>query len=109
MLEWIIPAVLGVIICVIGALNIKGNINSVHWYHRHKVAEEDRLPFGRLTGAGMLTIGGSIILYSALMAVYNIVLAEWLVILGAALMIVGIIVGIVLAFWAMIKYNKGIF
>ena len=109
MLEWIIPLVLGILICVIGVFNTRGHINSLHWYHRQRVTEEDRLPFGRLTGAGMLTIGGSIILYSLIMAVYSIVDLPWLVILATTLMIVGVVVGLILSFYAMIKYNKGIF
>ena len=44
MTEFIVQAVVGVVIIVIGILNIKGNITMLHSYHRKKVKEEDIIP-----------------------------------------------------------------
>ena len=48
MAGFIISALIGVICIILGVSNMKGNINSLHSYHRHRVSEEDRLPFGSL-------------------------------------------------------------
>ena len=50
--EFIITLLLGIVCIVLGTLNMKGNISTLHWYHRKRVAEENRLPFGRLVGLG---------------------------------------------------------
>ena len=52
--EFIITTLLGIVCIVLGVLNMKGNISTVHWYHRKRVSEENRLPFGRLVGFGRL-------------------------------------------------------
>lgn len=108
-IEWVVCGAFGVAICIIGILNTLGQINSVHWYHRHKVRPEDVLPFGRMMGAGMLTLGGSMILFAVLMAVHSLLAAAWLAVVATVIMIIGAVVGLTLNLWAMIKYNKGIF
>ena len=42
----------GIILCVIGILNMKGNISSLHSYHRNNIKEEDIKPFGKLVCLG---------------------------------------------------------
>ncbi len=100
---------LGLLIVVMGAINMTGNINSLHSYHRHRVREEDRVPFGRMVGGGTLLVGAGVIAFSVLMMIYHATEAEALVWIATAVMLVCIIVGLVLSFWGMIKYNKGIF
>ena len=60
---------LGLLIAVMGVINMTGNINSLHSYHRHRVKEEDRLPFGRMVGSGTLTVGVGVIVFSVLMMI----------------------------------------
>lgn len=101
--------VVGIVFIIIGVLNCMGNISTLHSYHRKRVSEEDRIPFGRMVGLGMLIIGGAIILNGVLALV-----AEWIQkpvcsIVGTVILIVGLVVGLVLQFYAMHKYNKGIF
>lgn len=100
---------LGLLIAVMGVINMTGNINSLHSYHRHRVKEEDRLPFGRMVGGGTLTVGVGVIVFSVLMMIHHATEAEALVWIATAVLLVCIIVGLVLSFWGMIKYNKGIF
>ncbi len=109
MIEYIVAILVGVMCIVIGIMNTKGNISMLHSYHRKRVSEEDRLPFGRLVGLGMMIIGAGIICGGAFSIVTykteNMIFeAVGMVIIG-----VGLVVGIALAFYAMIKYNKGIF
>ena len=106
---WITTFAVGALISVLGAINMTGNISSLHWYHRQRVTEEDRKPFGRLVGLGTLVIGLSVILFGVVMLLFEKTQATWLVWLGTAELIAGIAVGLVLSFYAMIKYNKGIF
>lgn len=105
----IIPILLGILISVLGIVNMTGNISSIHSYHRHRVSEENRLPFGRLVGSGTLTIGISVILFACGLLLTEIRNAELYTIIGTAVLLVGIVVGMALSFYAMKKYNKGIF
>lgn len=101
--------ILGIVFCAIGFVNRKGNINSLHSYHRNKVLPEDVLPYGKRIGAGMITIGGGMIVYAIFTALKMLSGVEWLFYIGTAVMVGTIAVGTVMIFAAMIKYNKGIF
>ena len=102
-------AAVGVILSILGAVNMTGNISSIHWYHRKRVTEENRKPFGRLVGLGTILIGISIILYGALLFAFEKTRIGGLMIAATAILIVGLVTGLALNFYAMIKYNKGIF
>ena len=64
--EYILPIIVGLLIVVMGMVNVKGNISTLHWYHRQRVSEADRLPFGRLVGTGTILIGAALILFGML-------------------------------------------
>lgn len=106
---FITSTLVGIILCVLGCTNMKGNISSLHWYHRRRVAEEDRKPFGKLVGLGTLMIGTAVILFGILFWIYEATTMELWVIVGAVVLGVGIVAGLGISFYAMIKYNKGIF
>ena len=40
----IFTAILGIILIIIGYFNTKGNINSLHWYHRQRVTDNRAKP-----------------------------------------------------------------
>ena len=100
---------LGILISVMGIINMTGNINSLHSYHRHRVREEDRLVFGRTVGGGTLIVGVGTVVFSVLMMIYDATAAEVLVWIAVSVLLLGVIVGLALSFFGMIKYNKGIF
>lgn len=105
-----IPVLLiGILIAVMGVINMTGNINSLHSYHRHRVKEEDRLAFGRTVGSGTLIVGVGTVAFSVLMMIYDATAAEALVRIAVSVLLLGVIVGLALSFFGMIKYNKGIF
>ena len=105
----VVTIAVGILCIVIGILNTKGNISMLHSYHRKRVTEADRLPFGRLVGLGMILIGISVIVGGVLMTLGELLEGDLFVIAGTVLMIVGLLAGIAVSFYAMIKYNKGIF
>ena len=100
---------LGLLISILGIINMTGNISSLHWYHRKRVTEEDRKPFGKLVGLGTLIIGLAMIVFGILFLIYEQTQLKALVIIGVVELITSIIVGMIISFYAMKKYNGGIF
>ena len=105
----IITFLIGVVCIILGISNMRGNISSLHSYHRHRVSEEDRIPFGKQVGLGTMIIGIGIIIFSVMSAVTLYTKNNIFTLIGTAVLIVGIVVGLIISFKAMIKYNKGIF
>lgn len=99
----------GVILCVIGIRNMKGDISTLHSYHRSRVKEEDIKPMGRLVGIGTIICGASVIAYSALLFVTMKTGLDVFTLIGTGVMIAGIAVGLAFNFYAMKKYNGGVF
>lgn len=109
MAGFVVSFLVGVVCIALGASNMRGNISSLHAYHRSRVSEEDRIPFGKRVGLGTILIGVGIMLFSALGAVTLYTNKEIFTVIGTVLLIISIIVGLILSLSAMIKYNKGIF
>ena len=100
--EFIIQIIIGLALIVVGILNMKGNISLLHSYHRKRVKEEDIIPFGKKVGMGSIIIGITIIIAGILSILNYTYISN--VIVG-----IGLIIGCILIFYAMLKYNKGIF
>ena len=109
MIEFAVACIVGIVLIVLGIFNMRGNISSLHSYHRKRVSEEDKLPFGRMVGLGIIIIGVSIIIGIALCTVTEYTQIQAFETVGMGILIAGLVVGTALAFFAMIKYNKGIF
>ena len=109
MAEFWITLLLGVVFCVIGVINMTGNISMLHGYHRKRVAEEDKKPMGVRVGMGMLCIGGSMILSSVLGILSTTLAITALFWASMVVLVVGLVVGCIIAIAAIIKYNKGLF
>ena len=105
----IVAFLVGVVCIVLGISNMRGNISSLHSYHRHRVSEEDRIPFGKQVGLGTIIVGIGIIVFGVLSSVTLYTENDIFILVGTAFLIIGIILGLVISFRAMIKYNKGIF
>ena len=101
--------IVGIICIVIGMVNMKGNISSLHSYHRSRVAPEDVKPFGKLVGIGMIIIGIALIIAGVF--TYLTILTDLAIYtaIGMVIMTLGFIAGLGIAFYAMKKYNRGIF
>ncbi|MBQ2943664.1 MAG: hypothetical protein IJD93_03055 [Ruminococcus sp.] len=105
----IVTFLVGVVCIVLGITNMRGNISSLHPYHRSRISEEDRIPFGKQVGLGTIIVGIGIIVFSVLSSVTLYTENDIFILVGTAVLIIGIILGLVISFRAMIKYNKGIF
>ena len=108
-MESIVSAIIGVVCIIIGCINRTGNVSLLHSYHRKRVSEEDMLPFGKAVGLGMIIIGVALILSGALHFLASYFAKSAYSVAANAVLIVGLAVGIGITFYAMFKYNKGIF
>lgn len=113
MAQFLCTTIFGIIFIIIGVINSKGNISTLHSYHRKRVTEEDKLPFGKKIGLGMIIIGISMILFGILSLIIYLVKNESFTLIGNIIgsigLLVGFAIGIIIMIYAIIKYNKGIF
>ena len=100
---------MGAILIVIGAINMSGNISTLHSYHRTRVKEEDKKPFGKAVGLGGIICGATVIIKGVLDLIKNSAKIEALAIVGNVVLVVGLAVGLGISIYAIIKYNKGLF
>ncbi len=106
---FIITGIIGVIIIVIGCFNRKGDISTLHWYHRQRVTEESRKPYGKQVGLGMMIMGIVTVVFGISAWIQEAMDVLAVLIAGASVLAVGYIAGIAIMIHAMFKYNKGIF
>ena len=100
-MENIIMLILGVFISVVGIVNIKGNISTIHSYNRRKVKEEDIPKYGKAVGTGTIIMGISLVL--------GFVASLWSEELIAYIILIGVVVGLGFILYGQFKYNGGFF
>ena len=100
--ELILQIIIGLVLIIIGILNMKGNISTLHSYHRKRVKKEDIIPYGKKVGTGIIIIGISIII-AGLFTILNYIN------ISNVILIIGLFLGTIIIFFAMFKYNKRIF
>lgn len=101
MFEFLIQIIIGLIIIVIGIISTKGNINLLHSYHQKHVKKEDIIPFGKTIGFGTIIIGITIVIAALITFLLN---------KSANIIVtVGFIIGLIIIFYSLFKYNKGVF
>ena len=108
-MEGLLVAAVGVVCIVLGIQNCRGNISSLHSYHRNRVSEEDKPKFARLVGIGTIIAGASCAVMGALSFLSEKLQNAAYMTAGSVALAVGLVVGLGISFYAMIKYNKGIF
>ena len=102
MYEIITQIIIGLFLIIVGIMNMKGNISLIHSYHRKRIKKEDIIPFGKKTGIGSIIIGISIII-ATLLSILNYNKESNII------MAIGLIIGLIIIFYSIIKYNKGLF
>ena len=100
---------IGVLCIALGIVNMLGNISTIHSYHRKRVSEADRPAFGKLVGLGTVIIGGGVCVFGAISAITFNSESPIFTIIASTVLILSIIVGSIISFYAMKKYNGGIF
>ena len=98
----IMMIVFGIVISILSLFNMKGNVSSIHWYHRMRIKKDDVKKYGLLVGAGTLIIGLSLILTGILKMFFSF---EWINYIN----IISLLIWLILFVYAQVKYNKGIF
>ena len=86
---------LGLGMVAIGAVNMTGNISSIHSYHRHRVTEENRKALGRRVGFGTILCGVGVAVFGVLFFVYEKTGNELLVWIATGLQMLLLAVGLV--------------
>ena len=99
----------GLLISVLGIINMTGNISSIHLYHRQRVRDEDKKAFGTLVGLGTLIVGIAVKLYGIVVFAIDATAYPTLLAISTVVLFVAIAIGIIISFYAMKKYNSGIF
>ena len=105
----IIAVIVGLACIVIGILNKKGNISMLHSYHIDNIAEEDKKPFGKMVGTGMIIVGVALIVFGGFMLISELTKDPLYTTIGTIIMAVGIVVGLAISLYSIKKYNKKIF
>ena len=93
--------VLGIFLSVLGIVNMKGTISTIHARNRRRVKEADVPKYGRAVGAGTLVTGVSLAL-AFLVSFWCETAIDYIVLPALA-------VGLVLILYGQLKYNHGIF
>ena len=107
--DYMIPGIIGLLLICMGITNMRGNLSTLHWYHRQRVKDEDRKPFGRMVGIGTILIGAAAMIYAGLSYAAFVTGSPLFTTIGTGILVVAVIIGLGMNFYAMIKYNKGIF
>lgn len=93
--------ILGLFLCALGCMNLRGDISTIHFYNRRRVSREDIPKYGRAVGTGTVIMGASLVL--AFFA------ALWSERLAAFIILPAFAVGLGFLLYAQFRYNKGIF
>ncbi len=110
MIEIILAYLIGLGIIFLGVLSFKGNVRFLHSYHVKRITAETKKPFCLLVGIGHTIIGLFIIIANVFTTIaYVKGEPTILTTLSTVIAISGLVLGLALCFYAMIKYNKGIF
>lgn len=103
MMELYGPVLIGILLIGIGIANMKGNISMLHSYHRKRIKDEDKRPFGTKVGIGTIITGVTIIINAVVIYITGSEdIANWIITIGFTL-------GIGIILYSIIKYNKGLF
>ena len=108
-MESLATIVVGIICIYMGLKHRKGDVSMLHSYHKKRVAEEDKVPFGKMVGLGVIIVGVGFVLSGGLHYAADTMQGEIYSLLANIALIAALVVGLGITFGAMLKYNKGIF
>ncbi len=91
------PLIIGCVIILLGFFNLRGNISSIHWYHRRKVTKENQPAYCRCMGIGTVLCGLACVIGAAFPDAPEI------------FFFAPLCLGLLLMLFAQFKYNRGLF
>ncbi len=94
--------IVGIVLVVMGVINMMGNISTIHSYNRKNVKEEDIPKYGRAVGIGTCIVG------VGLVAGFVLDLLKLSDILPLVL-VPTVVIGLGFILYGQFKYNKGLF
>lgn len=93
--------IIGLMLMILGIVNLKGKIGTIHAYNRRRVRPEDAPKYGKAVGTGTLVIG------AALVAAFGI--SFWSEGAVAFIILPACAVGLGFILYGQFKYNGGLF
>lgn len=93
----------GTALVVQGVLSIK---TSISWKNRPKVAEENKVVFGKLMGTARIIGGIGVLLFGVLSVIAKLTTKKVLMTIGMYLAIATLAVAMCIYIYTMTKYNK---
>ena len=93
--------IFGLFISVLGIMNMRGNISSIHSYNRRRVRQEDVPKYGKVVGIGTLIIGIALIL--------SFITLFWTELLAPYILGTAALAGLGFILYGQFKYNGGLF
>ena len=108
-MEGYLAIFVGIVCIVLGVLHLLGNVSTIHAYHRKRVSPEDMPAFGRLVGIGSIVIGVGVIMMGVFTLLAQSLGSPIYETIGSGILIGALVIGLGISFFAMMKYNKGIF
>ena len=100
-MESLILLPLGLVLTGLGIANIRGNLRTIHWYHRQKVRQSDVRKYGKAVGGGTLILGIGLLLAFPV-SLRSDTATAWI-------LLPALILGIALILYGQLKYNRGLF
>ena len=104
----IVSIIVGIVCLIIGILNMKGNISILHSYHINNITEENKAPFGKMIGIGMLINAVTLVIYGSLFIPAELTKENVYLTIGNIVLIIGLVLGLGICLFAIKKYNKKI-
>lgn len=98
-------AIIGAIVIVLGIYIMKGNINSIPKRYRHRISEQNRLPYCKLVGLGTVIFGACAMLIVGLSHIASVTQNHLYTSIGSVIIIIGVIVCVSLNIYAVFKYK----
>lgn len=101
-MEYIFLLIYGICITILGILNFKGIILTIHWYNRLKITKENAKGYGKIMGIRISLIGICMAITAILQMLFNNEYIWYFT-------VIGIVIGLIVMIYAQLIYNKGIF
>ena len=103
-----VSIIVGIACLIIGILNMKGNISMLHSYHINNITEENKAPFGKIVGIGMVINAVTLVIYGGLFIPAELTKEDVYLTIGNIVLSIGVVLGLGICLLAIKKYNKKI-